>query len=372
MSDVLTDLSAAQPTANANLQPLPRRATSDLSYKFQRLREKLRAAVASGELAGKLPGERQLAKRFNVNAKTLSKALTDLAAEGLLDRSIGRGTYVKGAAPQAAAVAKARWLVLCDPADAASSLVRRLRFANPDVQTWAEPVANLRPSFINPFSAVISLTPNTPEPLLRDLVVRNVNVVAVGYAPRTYSTNVVAADTALGAAHVARALLLAGHRRLAVAEGRGSSVVSHAVRATAARVAPGATVDTIYATEAAVAAEHDVTAIICDSPAAADDAMAALRRCGVAMPGRVSVAAVGVADGDEAAPCTGYFTDEQSVVDAVVHLIHEPPARPAAVWLAGDARDAGTVTGIDLPHEGAHATPHDAPLLRLAARQAVA
>src|SRR5437763_11807439 len=83
-----------------------------LSYKFQRLREKLRQAIASGELSGKLPGERALAKRFHVNAKTLSKALTDLAAEGVLDRSIGRGTYVKGHAP-ATGTAK-RWLIVCD------------------------------------------------------------------------------------------------------------------------------------------------------------------------------------------------------------------------------------------------------------------
>src|SRR5215211_3802276 len=81
-----------QPTADAA-------PTGSLSYKFQRLREKLRAAILSGEFQGKLPGERALAQRFNVNAKTLSKALTDLAAEGLLDRSIGRGTYVKGSAP---------------------------------------------------------------------------------------------------------------------------------------------------------------------------------------------------------------------------------------------------------------------------------
>ena len=83
-----------------------------MSYKFQRLREKLRQSVVSGELTGKLPGERALAKRFHVNAKTLSKALTDLAAEGVLDRSIGRGTYVKGSAP--AVAAPGRWLVLCD------------------------------------------------------------------------------------------------------------------------------------------------------------------------------------------------------------------------------------------------------------------
>src|SRR5688572_3183316 len=76
----------------------PTEKPSRLSYKFQRLRERLRTAITSGELSGKLPGERELAKRFRANPKTLSKALTDLAAEGLLDRSIGRGTYVRGSA----------------------------------------------------------------------------------------------------------------------------------------------------------------------------------------------------------------------------------------------------------------------------------
>src|SRR5687768_1824376 len=71
-----------------------------LSYKFQRLRERIRAAVTSGELNGKLPGERELARRFKANPKTLGKALTDLAAEGLLERSIGRGTYVRGSSPE--------------------------------------------------------------------------------------------------------------------------------------------------------------------------------------------------------------------------------------------------------------------------------
>src|SRR5471030_938565 len=85
---------------------------NSLSYKFQRLREKLRQAIASGELTGKLPGERSLAKRFHVNAKTLSKALNDLAAEGLLDRSIGRGTFVKGHATVPSA--QKRWLLVCD------------------------------------------------------------------------------------------------------------------------------------------------------------------------------------------------------------------------------------------------------------------
>ena len=76
-----------------------RAGQNGMSYKFQRLREKIRAAIATGELVGKLPGERALARRFHVNAKTLSKALTDLAAEGVLNRSIGRGTHVKGSVP---------------------------------------------------------------------------------------------------------------------------------------------------------------------------------------------------------------------------------------------------------------------------------
>src|SRR3954470_3989576 len=110
---------------------------SEMSYKFQRLREKLRAAIASGELSGKLPGERALAKRFHVNAKTLSKALTDLAAEGVLDRSIGRGTYVKGTAP--AGSGGGRWLLLCDDADAdAQILLEHLRRANPDTQSTCD------------------------------------------------------------------------------------------------------------------------------------------------------------------------------------------------------------------------------------------
>ncbi|MEK6644830.1 MAG: GntR family transcriptional regulator [Planctomycetota bacterium] len=64
------------------------------SYKFQRLREQLRSAVTGGEYAGRLPGERELGKRFGANAKTINKALCDLASDGLVVRHIGRGTYV--------------------------------------------------------------------------------------------------------------------------------------------------------------------------------------------------------------------------------------------------------------------------------------
>src|SRR5688572_5712964 len=129
-------------TGSSSGAPRAKARTSEMSYKFQRLREKLRHAIASGELSGKLPGERALARRFHVNAKTLSKALTDLAAEGVLDRSIGRGTYVKGQAPASSAATK-RWLVLCDPEDADSCLVRLLKEAEPDLHV-ATDVTDMR------------------------------------------------------------------------------------------------------------------------------------------------------------------------------------------------------------------------------------
>src|SRR5690242_2180264 len=126
---------------------------SGMSYKFQRLREKIREAVETGELAGKLPGERTLARRFHVNAKTLSKALTDLAAEGVLDRSIGRGTYVKGSAPAPAAVS-GRWLVLTShEEDERRVILEGLRSACPELDTipCTDPI---RPSLLNQFTAV--------------------------------------------------------------------------------------------------------------------------------------------------------------------------------------------------------------------------
>src|SRR3954451_11383770 len=104
-----------------------------LSYKFQRLRERLRQAIASGELSGKLPGERQLSRRFRVNAKTLSKALTDLAAEGLLERSIGRGTFVRGQSA-IAPVSDEKWLLICDADQLHSPVVQAISQTNPATQ----------------------------------------------------------------------------------------------------------------------------------------------------------------------------------------------------------------------------------------------
>ena len=194
--------------------------TSETSYKFQRLREKLRAAIASGELSGKLPGERALAKRFHVNAKTLSKA-DGPAAEGVLDRSIGRGTYVKGSAPTPGATKP--WLLLCDEGDPdAQILLEHLRKANPETQSTCNGARCGRASSTRS-------TPSSTPPRRRrnrscDLVVRNLTVVAVGREARMYSMHAVLVD----AARAARFgdLILAGHRRFASVETNGTHLQS--------------------------------------------------------------------------------------------------------------------------------------------------
>lgn len=347
-----------------------RARTSEMSYKFQRLREKLRAGIASGELAGKLPGERALAKRFHVNAKTLSKALTDLAAEGVLDRSIGRGTYVKGSAP-AAGPGAGRWLLLCDADDPdALILLEHLRRANPETQSTCDGSA-LRPSALSAFSAVVDAAAATPEAFLRDLVVRNMTVVAVGREARMYSMHAVLVDAALGGARVARDLLLAGHRKLAAVEARGSKVLIGAIQQTAARLAPEASVDAFSPEDASRLADSGATGIVCDSAATARRVRAALARpaeAGAAAPGLasaasplpagVALAAVGIAWAD--VPCSGYFVDGAKIAEQVVSLLKDPPpGRPATLWMAGELADRGTMGGgssVDAPTAGGAAT----------------
>jgi hypothetical protein len=315
----------------------PSGRAAGLSYKFQRLRETLRTAIVSGEFEGKLPGERQLAKRFNVNAKTLSKALTDLAAEGLLDRSIGRGTYVKGTAP--AAAAHGRWLALCGPDGPDPVLADRLRAHNPDI-VFCSDFARMRPSFLSPFAAVLDLASAVPDSVVRDMVVRSLPLVAVGQEPRTFAMHCVAPDAALAVQKLGRDLLLAGHRRLVAVEAVGRSDVAQALRQAAARYAPDATVDACTAQEVPTLLGDGAVSFVCESAAAARQVSAAVATHAAAAD--VAVVAVGTA-ADADAPCSGYYVDAAQVADAVAELLRDPPARPATIWLTGRWVDRGTL-----------------------------
>lgn len=314
---------------------------SEMSYKFQRLREKLRQAIDIGELAGKLPGERALAKRFHVNAKTLSKALTDLAAEGLLDRSIGRGTYVKGSAPSQ--TAGGRWLLLCDSREEDQLLVDALQAVNADLQT-AQSAVDMRPSFLNQFSAVIDLASSTPESFLRDLVVRSMPVVAVNRELHVYSMNAVMIDAVLAVSRLGRDLMLAGHRRLAAVEPRGTSTIAQTLRKASDRYAAGAVVESFTAEEISTLIDHGFTGVVCHSASCAARVSAHLERSGLRAPEHLSLTAVGVANGS--APCSGYYCSAEQVADAVVELLKAPTARPTTLWLAAEFHDRGTIKPI--------------------------
>jgi DNA-binding transcriptional regulator YhcF (GntR family) len=316
-----------------------------LSYKFQRLREKLRDAIASGDLEGKLPGERALAKRFHVNAKTLSKALTDLAAEGLLDRSIGRGTFVKGSAP--AASAARNWLLVCEPGQTADTIAKILSEAHPDLEILTN-VSSVRPSLLNQFGAVIVMAENIPDTFIRDLVVRNISVVVVGTEPRTYSTHAVLCDRHLAASQAARDLLLGGHRKLAAVEPPQCTTVADSLRKSSTRYASDAVIEACFPADVAALAHSGITAFVCYSVKIAREVRAELQKRDIAVPGQVSVIAIGTAPDDEAV--SGYFVHPAEKVNAVTQLLHQQGTRPSSIWLAGRFVDHGTVASVSMHH----------------------
>jgi hypothetical protein len=345
--------------ATVSETPRRKRGTSEYSYKFQRLREKIRQAVASGELNGKLPGERELARRFQVNAKTLSKALTDLAAEGLLSRSIGRGTFVKGA--EAEPTLTGPWLLVCDEGQLQSPLVKALKVYNPAIETIQD-VAALRPSFLNQFSAVVDLSPRTPQEFVRDLLVRNLPLVVVGREPGTFSTNAVLLDAGYLAGRLAYDLLTSGHRRLAAVEADPSgadSTIARALRAAAGRYAPDATIERCKPAQCVQLIEQRVTGLVCDSTATAQAVMAALSEASIATPGVASITAVGAADADF--PCTGFYLGSEQQAEAIVHLLRHGRSAPTVLWMTGRHVDRNT-TGAASAAAGA--TP---PILTLTA-----
>jgi len=327
-----------------------------MSYKFQRLREKIREAIAQGELQGKLPGERMLARRFHVNAKTLSKALTDLAAEGVLDRSIGRGTYVKGSGP---AMATGRWLVVYHDGEQNACVLDHLRRLHGGLQhgglQTVESLESLRPSFLNQFSAVIDLSSATTENAVRGLLVRNIPVVVVNREPAAYSVNAVLVDVRLGVSRLARDLLLAGHRKIGAIEPRGSDAVAQSMSRAAERYGGGAVIDSAHAGEVMSLVENGATALVCGSVADAGRVTRDLSENGVDIPGRVCVTAVGCSCPD--AGCSGYFVDCRKIAESAVNLLTDAPLRPVTLWLSGQWTDRGTMapTAASLPLERASA-----------------
>ncbi len=69
---------------------------------YQQIANEIRAQVERGELApgDRLPPIRALAQQLGVNRDTVSTAYEQLAAEGVVDARVGRGTFVRGLRPR--------------------------------------------------------------------------------------------------------------------------------------------------------------------------------------------------------------------------------------------------------------------------------
>ncbi len=74
-----------------------------------RVVRELRARVLAGRPGDRLPTVRDLVARHRASALTVQRAVTALAAEGLLEPRPGRGTFVSAAAPAAAPRADLSW-----------------------------------------------------------------------------------------------------------------------------------------------------------------------------------------------------------------------------------------------------------------------
>ncbi len=70
--------------------------------KYHQIYLVLREQLAEGRFTGGLPGELALAGQFGVARVTVRKALGQLASEGLIDRTPGRGTVPRADSPESA------------------------------------------------------------------------------------------------------------------------------------------------------------------------------------------------------------------------------------------------------------------------------
>ena len=86
------------------LQPLPENASI---AKYRHITEFVRSLIAKGDLkpGTRLPPIKTLARQWNTNYFTVRLALTPLANEGLIERSPGRGSFVRDRQSQLTSVA---------------------------------------------------------------------------------------------------------------------------------------------------------------------------------------------------------------------------------------------------------------------------
>src|ERR1700730_7295701 len=66
---------------------------------YQQIREAIRDAILSGQIAGRLPPTREMAADLGGNRATVARAYQELEADGLVESSGARGTVVVATEP---------------------------------------------------------------------------------------------------------------------------------------------------------------------------------------------------------------------------------------------------------------------------------
>jgi DNA-binding LacI/PurR family transcriptional regulator len=350
-----------------------------LSYKFQRLRERVREAIRTGELSGKLPGERELARRFHANAKTVNKALTDLAAEGLLVRHVGRGTFVADDAVDASPTrprrvglvtttsATLRPGAALSPAhvrEFAAQLGHRVVVHTVDGPNGVLPERAMPSGLLRELDGLILLGVRPSRECLADLLRRHVPFVLINAEHETVRANCVLPDFARGGFTLCEYLISLGHRGIALLVDRGlhpaAAVVEVGYRASMRRhgLTPD-TVRTVLPSEVAgTVARLDAacTALVC---VGADVARAAHASAG-GPPSAARSLAVMAAPGSRLPTelgLTSYETDETTLVHWAFELLGRvaPGRRPQMAVVPGRFVERGSC------HPPADAAPPASP-----------
>ena len=85
------------------------------SKRYSEIARTLREEVLAGRFGtdGRMPSEAQLVTRFGVSRPTIARALRSLSGEGLIERRVGSGSFVKSGGTKA--TARSNWLALLIP-----------------------------------------------------------------------------------------------------------------------------------------------------------------------------------------------------------------------------------------------------------------
>ncbi len=343
-----------------------------LRYKFQRLRETIRQAIESGELKHRLPGERELARRFGVNAKTISKALTDLTTEGMLLRRVGRGTFIAGQENRDRVVGSRRrylWLAssCLDRGDVEFmfELARKrlgakghhilLEYLDPD-RRGEIPERCLEIGRLRSLAGMVLFSSVPSRALLADLSRRHLPIVLCNARSLSIKASCVITDYAMGAFELTEHFAQLGHQQVLLVLDRqakwSSASAQRGYHTAMGRhgLEPMPVVQGDGGTPVRLAdSAGECSAIVCIGGRIADQ----LAEQRADLPSDLSIAAV-LHPGQPGVPrtrITHYATDAEHIVDCVVEsLFDQAPGRtPHETLVPGLFHDCGSTQPITSP-----------------------